>query len=102
MWLIIVYDCPMTTPDARHHYTLFRKLLLQRNFHQLQNSLYVRHFSTKAAADACVQHLRLHIPKGADVVFFMVTDKQYAMTKEYFGTREVQNKPYEPEQIQLL
>ncbi len=102
MWLIAVYDCPMTTSEARHDYAVFRKLLLQQNFHQLQNSLYVRHFATKAGADACIQRLRPHIPEGADVAFFMVTDKQYAMTLEYFGTKEVKKKPDEPEQIQLF
>ncbi len=102
VWLIAVYDCPMTTAEARHDYSLFRKLLLQQNFHQLQNSLYVRHFSTKATADACIQRLRPHIPEGADVAFFLLTDKQYAMTREYFGTRETRKKPDEPEQIQLF
>ncbi len=102
VWLIAVYDCPMTTPEARHAYSVFRKLLLSQNFHQLQNSLYVRHFPTKATADACIHRLRPQIPQGADVAFFLVTDKQYAMTREYFGTKEVKKKPDEPEQIQLF
>lgn len=102
MWLIIVYDCPMTTRQARHDYALFRKLLLKRNFHQLQNSLYVRHFATRAAADASIHLLRPQIPKDAHVAFFMITDKQYAMTQEYFGTQETSKKPDEPEQIQLF
>lgn len=41
MWVICVYDCPMTDAEARHDYTVFRKCLLQENFVQLQNSLYV-------------------------------------------------------------
>lgn len=102
MWVIAVYDCPMTTERARRAYTEFRRDLLRENFVQLQNSLYVRHFPTKITADACVHRLKWAIPEAASVAFFIVTDKQYAMTKEYFGTRETRKRPNEPEQIQLF
>lgn len=102
MWVIAVYDCPMTTHEARKAYTEFRKNLLRENFVQLQNSLYVRHFPTKLTADACIHRLKTGIPKAASVAFFIVTDKQYAMTREYFGTNETQKRPDEPQQIQIF
>ncbi len=76
MWVIAVYDCPMIEREERRDYTLFRKSLLQENFFQLQNSLYVRHFPTMAVAEATIQRIRLGIPAGAQVAFFLVTDKQ--------------------------
>lgn len=102
MWVIAVYDCPMTEREERRDYTLFRKSLLQENFFQLQYSLYVRHFPTMAVAEATVQRIRLGIPAGAQVVFFLVTDKQYAMTREFFGTKPTRKKPNVPEQVELF
>jgi CRISPR-associated protein Cas2 len=102
MWIIAVYDCPMTERAERRDYTLFRKSLLQENFFQLQNSLYVRHFPTMAVAEATIQRLRLGIPAGAQVAFFLVTDKQYGMAREFFGSQPTRKKPDLPEQIELF
>lgn len=102
MWVIAVYDCPMIEREERRDYTLFRKSLLQENFFQLQNSLYVRHFPTMAVAEATIQRIRLGIPAGAQVAFFLVTDKQYAMTREFFGQKPARKKPNLPEQIELF
>jgi CRISPR-associated protein Cas2 len=102
MWVICVYDCPMTDAEARHDYTVFRKRLLQENFVQLQNSLYVHHFPTLAVGEATILRLRKHIPTGAQVAFFIVTDKQYGMTREFFGTTPTRKKPDLPEQIELF
>lgn len=102
MWVIAVYDCPMTSPEARHDYTIFRKSLLRENFIQLQNSLYVRHFPTLSATEAVIARLRFTIPNGAQISFFIVTDKQYGMTKEFFGSKPTRKKPNAPEQIELF
>ena len=102
MWVIAVYDCPMTEREERRDYTLFRKSLLQENFFQLQNSLYVRHFPTMAVAEATVQRIRVGIPAGAQVAFFLVTDKQYGMTREFFGPKPTRKKPNQPEQVELF
>jgi CRISPR-associated protein Cas2 len=102
MWVIAVYDCPMIDAEARHDYAAFRKRLLRENFVQLQNSLYVRHFPTLATAEAAIQRLRTDIPPGAQVAFFLVTDKQYGMTREFFGPRPTKKKPDLPEQIELF
>lgn len=102
MWVIAVYDCPMTEREERHDYNAFRRSLLQANFYQLQYSLYVRHFPTMALAEATIQRIRLGIPPGAQVAFFLVTDKQYAMTREYFGQKSTRKKPNQPEQVELF
>lgn len=102
MWVIAVYDCPMTDSEARHHYAVFHRKLLQANFAQLQNSLYVHHFPTFAVAEAAIARLRRHIPPGAQVVFFIVTDKQYGMTREFLGAKERKKKLDSPEQIELF
>lgn len=102
MWVIAVYDCPMTSAEARHGYAIFRKSLLRANFIQLQNSLYVRHFPSMATAEACIARLRYDIPERAQLAFFLVTDKQYSMTREYFGECRVRKKPETLEKIELF
>ena len=102
MWVICVYDCPMIDKEARQDYTIFRRSLLQENFVQLHNSLYVHHFPTLAVGEATIIRLRPLIPKDAQVAFFIVTDKQYGMTKEFFGTRPTRKKPNQPEQVELF
>ena len=102
MWVIAVYDCPRTERGERRDYALFRKSLLQENFIQLQNSLYVRHFPTMAIAEATIQRVRLGIPAGAQVALFLVTDKQYAMTREYLGQKKKKKKPDLPRQVELF
>lgn len=102
MWVIAVYDCPMIEREERRDYAIFRKSLLHENFFQLQNSLYVRHFPTMAVAEATIQRLRLSIPAGAQVAFFLVTDKQYGMTREFLGPKPSRKKPDFPEQIELF
>lgn len=102
VWVIAVYDCPMTEPEQRHDYAQFRRLVLQANFSQLQFSLYARHFSTMAAAQASIQRLVNGIPEGAKVAFFLVTDKQFGMTREYFGPRRTKKSLAKPEQVELF
>ncbi len=102
MWVIAVYDCPMTSVEARHDYTQFRKSLLKQNFYQLQNSLYVRHYPTKALAEGVIHRLKHGIPADAKVSFFLVTDKQYAMSREFFGPQQKKTAPDAPQQVALF
>ncbi|MNP86545.1 hypothetical protein D3C76_1868490 [compost metagenome] len=55
-----------------------------------------------ATAEACIIRLRYDIPERAQLAFFLVTDKQYAMTREYFDENDVRKKPEAPEQIELF
>ena len=102
MWVIAVYDCPMTSAEARYDYTQFRKSLLKENFYQLQNSLYVRHYPTKELAEGAVHRLKSDIPEGAKVSFFLVTDKQYSMSREFFGPKRKKLSAEAPQQVELF
>lgn len=102
MWVIAVYDCPMTSPEARHDYSQFRKNLLRENFYQLQNSLYVRHYPTKDLANHAVHRLKHSIPKEAKATFFLITDKQYAMSRDYYGPKVQKQSPDAPQQVELF
>ena len=102
MWVLAAYDTPVTTPEGRRAYTRFRKELLRNNFVQHQYSVYLRHCPTMATADALIKRIRVAIPEDAHVAFFLLTDKQYGMTREYFGRADTKKKPSEPFQVELF
>lgn len=102
MWVMALYDAPMTTPKGRKAYTRFRKLLLKYNFVQHQFSVYLRHCATFAAADALINRIVPGIPENAHVSFYLLTDKQYGMTREFYGRRNTKKRPSEPLQVELF
>jgi CRISPR-associated protein Cas2 len=102
MWIVAVYDCPMTSAKARKSYAQFRKELLSENFVQLQNSLYARHYSTMESASAVIERLTGAIPEAAAVSFFLLTDKQFGMTREFIGRQRQESSLRVPEQVELF
>lgn len=102
MWVLAVFDVPTTTPEARCAYTQYRNELLKENFAQLQFSVYLRHCPTLAAAEALIARLRHRIPKDGHVVYFLLTDKQYGMTREFIGKHKAKKKPDKSKQIELF
>ena len=102
MWVLAVFDVPTTTPEARRAYTQYRDELLTENFVQLQYSVYLRHCPTLAKAEALIARLQHRIPEDGHVVYFLLTDKQYSMTREYVGKQKAKKKPDEPKQIELF
>ena len=102
MWVMALYDTPVTTRKARRAYTRFRKLLIKNNFTQHQYSAYLRHCPTFATANALVNRLANGIPERAHVSFYFLTDKQYGMTREFVGRKSAKKRPSEPRQIALF
>lgn len=102
MWVLAVFDFPTTTLEERRAYTQYRKELLRENFSQLQYSVYLRHFPTLASAEAQIARLRNIIPENGHVVYFLLTDKQYGMTREFFGFQKTEKKPDMPRQVELF
>ncbi len=102
MWVLAVFDVPTLTKEDRRAYTVYRKSLLKENFHQLQYSVYLRHCPTLAKAEALIARLRNVIPENGHVVYFMLTDKQYGMTREFLGRERTKKRLDLPEQIELF
>lgn len=102
MWVLAVFDCPVTTKDEVRAYTQFRRQLMRENFIQHQYSVYLKHFATMSAAQAEIDRLKPAVPEGAHVAFFMLTDKQYGLTREFFGKNAKKIAPDAPEQIELF
>ena len=102
MWLLVTFDCPVLTKQQRRDATQFRNMLLQNNFTMLQYSCYLKHLPTFAAAEARMNSLRSSIPEEGHVTFLFLTDKQYGMTRDYYGIHVQQPEIPNQEQFQLF
>ncbi|MDX8402597.1 MAG: CRISPR-associated endonuclease Cas2 [Mariprofundaceae bacterium] len=100
--MIAMFDLPTDSREARKRYTQFRTRLLKNGFGQLQYSIYIRHCATFAKAQALVERLGPHTPKGGHVIFFYLTDKQYGMTREFFGGKQTKKRPEVMAQIEMF
>lgn len=89
MWIFVSFDLPVDDKEKRRRYAEFRKFLLQDGFTMLQFSLYVRHSSSRENAEVHLKRIRGRIPKQGKVMLYMLTDKQYGMMENYYGSSKV-------------
>lgn len=85
MWVVAVFDLPTQTKAQRKRYAGFRKLLLHHGFSMMQFSVYVRNVPTIQQAQAMVRRLGPQTPPQGKCAFMLITDKQYGLTKNFYG-----------------
>ncbi len=68
----------------------------------LQFSVYLKHAPTLAAAEALVDRIGKVTPEDAHTVFFLLTDKQYGMTREFRGREPAKKRPERSPQLELF
>lgn len=85
MWVVAVFDLPTQTKIQRKRYAGFRKLLLHNGFSMMQFSVYVRNMPTMQQAQAVVKRLGPQTPPQGKCAFLLITDKQYGLTKNFYG-----------------
>lgn len=85
MWLVVMFDLPVTTPKHRKQYAQFRKTLLQMGFNMLQFSVYVRFFPSEEAAAPHRTRIRAALPPEGQVRLLPVTDCQFGRMESYVG-----------------
>ena len=101
MWVIAMFDLPTDTPSARRQYTRFRKALIKDGFQMMQFSVYTRHASSRENAAVHVQRVEAAIPPDGEVRVLIVTDKQFARMRIFWGKRRQQTPP-PPAQLELF
>lgn len=103
MWVVAVFDLPTHTKIQRKRYAGFRKVLLREGFSMLQFSVYVRHMPTIHQAQALVKQIGVQTPPEGKCSFLLITDKQYGLTKNFYGPLLQQTKtPKQYEQLILF
>ena len=101
MWIIAMFDLPVTSKLARKRATDFRRCLLDAGFMMLQYSVYARHCESAESADAKRLHIRVNLPPDGSVRLLSVTDRQFGKMEHYLGKRRATTED-PPEQLLLF
>lgn len=87
MWLVAMFDLPVTTKDLRRQYARFRKALISRGFTMLQFSVYARHCASEDFAKGVRDDVRGVLPPHGQVRLLAITDRQFGKMEVYFGKK---------------
>lgn len=101
MWIMSMFDLPVTTPLARKRYSRFRKLLLMNGFSQLQFSVYARCCDSEASAEVIRKDLIRQLPPEGQVRLLFITDRQFGKMEVYNG-KKPQAAEEKPRQLELF
>ena len=101
VWLIVLFDLPTDTKEARKVYTNFRKFLLNDGFTMMQYSVYMRHSSSDENAKVHVKRVKACLPYDGEVRIVKITDKQFARIEIFFGKLS-QAVESPPEQLEFF
>lgn len=96
MWLIVAFDLPTLTKEDRRYASRFRNDLLDLGFSMFQLSMYSYYVTSKATAETIASKIMKLVPKNGHVTVLFITDKQFAMVKNYYGGKKLNVDP--PEQ----
>ncbi|MEM1166903.1 MAG: CRISPR-associated endonuclease Cas2 [Planctomycetota bacterium] len=101
MWLIAMFDLPVTTRETRRRYARFRKDLISLGFTMLQYSVYARCCRSSDSAAQVRQDVRAKLPPEGQVRLVSITDRQFAKMEVFFGKKR-QKTEEPPHQIMLF
>ncbi|MBK5910114.1 CRISPR-associated endonuclease Cas2 [Rhodothalassium salexigens] len=101
MWLYVMFDLPVLTPDERRRATRFRKTLLDCGFEMAQFSVYLRFCESKETAETHIRKVQSVLPPAGCVHIITITDKQYGNARIFQGTMQ-KRPPENPDQLVLL
>ena len=101
VWVIVMFDLPTDTPQARKQYTVFRKRLLNDGFVMMQYSVYMRHSASDENAQVHAKRIKSHLPPDGEVRIIKITDKQFSRIEVFYGEK---NRKIEqpPDQLSLF
>lgn len=102
MRLLVLFDFPVTTPEAKKTYVRFRRFLLDDGYDMLQFSVYCRLICGEDAVNKHLERLVKNLPPKGSVRFLQITDRQYARMKILVGERTRQEKRLSPTQLLLF
>lgn len=85
MWVMVMFDLPVTTKEARRRYSRFRKFLLEDGFWQLQFSVYARPCPSEENAAVHRRRVEQRVPAYGRVRMMVFTDKQFERMQVFYG-----------------
>ncbi|MBF0247260.1 MAG: CRISPR-associated endonuclease Cas2 [Alphaproteobacteria bacterium] len=100
LWMLVMFDLPVTEREDRKAATQFRNFLLDEGFAMAQFSVYYRLLSGKDAAEAMERRIQANVPEDGSINVLTITDKQYETMRVYQGKRR--GTPEKPHQLTLF
>lgn len=77
MWLMVMFDLPVTEAQDRKNATKFRTFLLEEGFSMCQFSVYMRFCGSRDKLDRHIGTIEANLPANGTVSILSFTDKQY-------------------------
>lgn len=101
MWVAVMFDLPVMTPQERKAATGFRLTLLDMGFDMNQFSVYMRFCTSQGQIDTYCKRIEAALPEGGRVNILQFTDKQYERIISYHGRiKQIAGKA--PDQFNLF
>ncbi len=86
MWLLTLFDLPVTTKKERQLATGFRNSLLDKGFEMVQYSVYMKNVSGKEQAKTIIKSIHNIAPNDGNIKVIQITDKQFGSI-QHIGKR---------------
>ena len=77
MWMMVLFDLPVTQEGEAKRANIFRKNLLDLGFEMSQFSVYLRFCGTREMANPYIKRIKKQIPPDGKVSILFFTDKQF-------------------------
>jgi CRISPR-associated protein Cas2 len=101
MWLLVMFDLPVSTKAERYGATKFRQWLLDEGYEMSQFSIYMRFCVGKEQADRRIRDIGGNRPTKGKVHVLTVTDRQFERMV-VFRNRERRRGRSNPNQLELF
>lgn len=101
MWMMVMFDLPVTTRQERKQATQFRKFLLDQGFEMSQFSVYFRFCGDRSNIEPYVKKIKKNVPFKGKVSLLFFTDKQFSDIINIYN-HDIKNSPENPESYVLL
>ena len=102
MRLMVFFDLPVTTPEYKRAYVVFRRFLLKDGYTMIQWSVYGRVVNGQDDANKHIKHLEANLPKEGSIRCLQITEKQYAAIRLLVGKLSFQEKRVTADQMLLF
>lgn len=87
MWVLVTFDLPVKTREARQQATRFRNDLLDLGFSMKQFSVYMKFCGTRETVNSLKDQIGAIVPESGTVFLIAFTDKQYEQMKIWYGRK---------------
>lgn len=101
MWMMVLFDLPVTQDGEAKKASVFRKTLLDLGFEMSQFSVYLRFFADRLKADPYIKKIQDKIPPNGKVSILFFTDKQIGDVIN-INNKQIQEPKNKPEQLCLF